>query len=46
MKKTFSVGISLILKGMKKDVKYTFKCILNKANKNWMEAMRYYSLQM
>ena len=31
---------------MKKKIANSFKLILAAAGKNWMEAMRYYSLQM
>ena len=31
---------------MKKKIANSFKNILTVAGKNWMEAMRYYSLQM
>lgn len=31
---------------MKKKIANSFKHILTAAGKNWMEAMRYYSLQM
>lgn len=31
---------------MKKKIANSFKHILTVAGKNWMEAMRYYSLQM
>ena len=31
---------------MKKKIVNSFKSILTRAGKNWMEAMKYYSLQM
>lgn len=31
---------------MKKKIVSSFKNVLTQAGKNWMEAMRYYSLQM